>query len=30
MIKKLWKIICWPWTKFLTWLAEGLPKKDGK
>ena len=30
MIKKLWKIICWPWIKFVNWLAEGLPKKDGK
>jgi len=30
MIKKLWKTICWPWTKFLAWLSKGLPKKDGK
>ena len=31
MIKKLWKIICWPWTKFVEWLAKGLPEeKDGK
>jgi hypothetical protein len=29
MIKKLWKIICWPWTKFVNWLAKGLPSKDG-
>ena len=27
MIKKLWKIICWPWTKFVKWLADGLPKR---
>ena len=25
MIKKLWKIICWPWTKFVKWLGSGLP-----
>jgi hypothetical protein len=30
MIKKIWKIICWPWFKFINWLAEGLPRKDGK
>ena len=30
MIKKIWKIICWPWFKFINWLAEGLPKKNGK
>jgi len=29
MIKKIWKIICWPWTKFVNWLAKGLPSKDG-
>jgi hypothetical protein len=29
MTKKLWKIICWPWTKFLTWIAKGLPNKNG-
>ena len=29
MIKKIWKTICWPWTKLIKWLAEGLPKKDG-
>ena len=28
MIKKLWKIICWPWIKFITWLAKGLPNKN--
>ena len=26
MIKKIWGIICWPWTKFVKWLGEGLPK----
>ncbi len=31
MIKKIWGIICWPWNKFVKWLASGLPKgKDGK
>ena len=25
--KKTWKIICWPWNKFLKWLSKGLPKK---
>ena len=31
MIKKLWGVICWPWTKFIKWLSSGLPKgKDGK
>ena len=31
MIKKIWKIICWPWNKFVKWLASGLLKeKDGK
>ena len=29
MIKKIWKIICYPWIKFITWLAKGLPGKDG-
>jgi len=29
MIKKLWKIICWPWIKFVNWLAKGLPSKNG-
>lgn len=29
MIKKLWKIICRPWTKFVNWLAKGLPDKNG-
>ena len=27
MIKKLWKIICWPWTKYVEWLGTGLPEK---
>jgi len=26
MIKKIWGIICWPWNKFVKWLAKGLPK----
>ena len=31
MIKKIVGVICWPWTKFIKWLAKGLPeKKDGK
>ena len=31
MIKKIWKIICWPWNKFVKLLASVLPKeKDGK
>ena len=25
MIKKFLKIICWPFTKALNWLASGLP-----
>jgi hypothetical protein len=25
MIKKIFKIICWPFTKALAWLASGLP-----
>ena len=29
MIKKLWKIICWPWTKYVEWLGTGLPEKNG-
>ena len=28
MIKKIWKTICWPFSKFLTWLAKGLPSKN--
>jgi len=28
MIKKLWKMICWPWLKFIGWLAKGLPQKN--
>jgi hypothetical protein len=30
MIKKLWKMICWPWLKFIGWLAKGLPQKNDK
>ena len=26
-IKKIIETICWPWTKFVKWLAEGLPKR---
>ena len=26
MIKKIINFICWPWTKFVKWLASGLPK----
>ena len=26
MIKKILKIICWPFKKFLDWLTSGLPK----
>jgi len=26
MIKKIKKIICWPFKKALDWLASGLPK----
>jgi hypothetical protein len=26
MIKKFLKFICWPFKKFLDWLASGLPK----
>jgi len=26
MIKKIWKIICSPWNKFVKWLSSGLPK----
>jgi hypothetical protein len=30
MIKKILKLICWPFKKFLDWLKSGLPegKKD--
>jgi len=30
MIKKILKLICWPFNKFLDWLKSGLPegKKD--
>ena len=27
MIKKIIETICWPWTKFVKWLADGLPKR---
>jgi len=27
MIKKIWGVICWPWNKYLKWLASGLPKR---
>jgi hypothetical protein len=31
MIKKTIGLICWPWKKFVNWLASGLPeKKDGR
>jgi len=30
MIKKMIGIICWPWTKFVKWLAKGLPSKNDK
>ena len=26
MIKKIWGVICWPWTKFVKWLASGYLK----
>jgi len=26
MIKKIKKVICWPFKKVLNWLASGLPK----
>jgi len=26
MIKKIKKIICWPFKKFFEWLGSGLPK----
>jgi len=26
MIKKIFKFLCWPFKKFLDWLASGLPK----
>ena len=26
MVKKIWKLICLPWNKFIKWLASGLPK----
>jgi len=30
MIKKIVSTICWPWKKFVKWLASGLPEKNGK
>jgi len=27
MIKKIIETITWPWTKFVKWLADGLPKR---
>jgi hypothetical protein len=27
MIKKIMGVMCWPWKKFIKWLASGLPKK---
>ena len=27
MIKKIKKIICWPFKKFIDWLASGLPEE---
>jgi len=30
MIKKIVGTICWPWKKFLDWLAKGLPEKNDK
>jgi len=26
MIKKIKRVICWPFKKVLNWLASGLPK----
>ena len=26
MIKKIVKIVCWPVTKFISWLASALPE----
>ncbi len=26
MFKKFLKVICWPFKKFIDWLASGLPK----
>ena len=26
MIKKIINFLCWPWNKFIKWLASGLPK----
>jgi len=23
-------MICWPWLKFIGWLAKGLPQKNDK
>ena len=30
MIKKIKKIICWPFKKILNWLASGLPEEKEK
>jgi len=30
MIKKIKKIICWPFVKFMGWLASGLPEEKVK
>jgi len=26
IIKRIWKIICWPWNKLMDWLKSSLPK----
>ena len=30
MIKKILGIVCWPWKKFVEWLASGLPKEKNE
>ena len=30
MVKKILKFICWPFKKFLNWLASGLPEGKAK
>ena len=30
MIKKIKKIICWPFVKFMDWLKSGLPEEKVK
>jgi hypothetical protein len=30
MIKKTIGLICWPWKKFIDWLAKGLPEKKNE